>query len=186
MTPGTILGERNGLTVRSAFGAVDIDAAQHLRYRVFYEELAANPDAATRASRRDADRFDGICDHLLVVRNAAADSVDPIMLADGELVGCYRVLRQSVAEAHGGFYTQSEFDLAPLLARKAGLNFLELGRSCVLKPYRTKPVVELLWQGIWNYVCFHGLDVMMDTAWKWELKLKNDQNIFQLKIVGLN
>lgn len=164
MTPGTILGERNGLTVRSAFGAVDIDAAQHLRYRVFYEELAANPDAATRASRRDADRFDGICDHLLVVRNAAADSVDPIMLADGELVGCYRVLRQSVAEAHGGFYTQSEFDLAPLLARKAGLNFLELGRSCVLKPYRTKPVVELLWQGIWNYVCFHGLDVMMGCA----------------------
>ena len=40
------------------------------------------------------------------------------MLRDGELVGCYRVLRQSVASANGGFYTQSEYDLEPLIARK--------------------------------------------------------------------
>ena len=50
------------------------------------------------------------------------------------------------------------------IAAKPDLQFLELGRSCVLKPYRTKPVVELLWQGIWNYVRFHGLDVMLGCA----------------------
>jgi putative hemolysin len=33
-----------------------------------------------------------------------------------------------------------------------------------LKPYRTKPVVELLWQGIWNYVRLYGLDVMLGCA----------------------
>lgn len=164
MIPGTILGERNGLVVRSARGAADIDAAQHLRYRVFYEELSAEPDGAARAMRRDADHFDGICDHLLVLRQAPSEEADPILLADGELVGCYRLLRQTVAEANGGFYTQSEFDLAPLIARKPDLNFLELGRSCVLKAYRTKPVVELLWQGIWNYVRAYGLDVMMGCA----------------------
>jgi UDP-glucose 4-epimerase len=31
-----------------------------------------------------------------------------------------------------------------------------------------------------------GLDVMMDTAWKWELKLKNDENLFTTQIAGLN
>jgi L-ornithine Nalpha-acyltransferase len=164
MRPGTILGERNGLMVRSANGGGDVDAAQHLRYRVFYEELSATPDPAALAARRYADRYDALCDHLLVVSQSPAQDRDPIMLGDGELVGCYRVLRQSVAEANGGFYTQDEFDLAPLIGRKRDLNFLELGRSCVLQPYRTRPVVELLWQGIWNYVRAHGFDVMMGCA----------------------
>src|SRR5690606_28024155 len=33
-----------------------------------------------------------------------------------------------------------------------------------LKPYRTRPVVELLWQGIWNYVRLHQIDVMLGCA----------------------
>ena len=89
---------------------------------------------------------------------------DEIRVKDGEIVGTYRLLRQSVAERTGGFYTQGEFDIAPLIARHSGFKFLELGRSCVLKPYRTKPVVELLWQGIWNYVRLYDLDVMLGCA----------------------
>jgi putative hemolysin len=87
-----------------------------------------------------------------------------IMVEDGELIGTYRLLRQDVAEANGGFYTEAEFDIAPVIAAHPGLRFLELGRSCVLKPYRTKPVVELLWQGIWNYVRAHDLHVMIGCA----------------------
>jgi len=162
--PGFVLGNKADLTVRLADGAVDIDAAQHLRYRVFYEELDAKPDAEARVRRRDADRYDPICDHLLVVRKGAAAGPDEIRVADGEVVGTYRLLRQSVAERNSGFYTQDEFDIAPLIARHSGLKFLELGRSCVLKPYRTKPVVELLWQGIWNYVRLYDLDVMLGCA----------------------
>ena len=164
IVPGFVLGTRADLTVRLADGAVDIEAAQHLRYRVFYEELEAKPDAEALATRRDADRYDAICDHLLVVRKGAVSGPDKIRVNDGELVGTYRLLRQSVAERTGGFYTQDEFDIAPLIARHAGLKFLELGRSCVLKPYRTKPVVELLWQGIWNYVRLYDLDVMLGCA----------------------
>lgn len=156
--------ERADLILRMARTAAEIDACQHLRYRVFYEELHAKPAAEAAASRRDADRFDAICDHLVVIRTTPGPASDPIMLADGELVGTYRLLRQEVAEAHGGFYTAGEFDIAPLLARHRALRFLELGRSCVLKPYRTKPVVELLWQGIWNYVRAHRLDVMIGCA----------------------
>jgi putative hemolysin len=162
--PGFVLGSKADLTVRLADGAADVDAAQHLRYRVFYEELEARPDAEALAKRRDADRYDPICDHLLVVRKGPAVGPDEIRVADGEVVGTYRLLRQSVAERTGGFYTQDEFDIAPLIARHSGLKFLELGRSCVLKPYRTKPVVELLWQGIWNYVRLYDLDVMLGCA----------------------
>jgi putative hemolysin len=112
----------------------------------------------------DADHFDDICDHLVVVNQTPAGQQSRFAVHDGEMVGTYRLLRQDVAQENGGFYTQSEFDLAPLLASKPELSFLELGRSCVLKEYRTKPVVELLWQGIWNYVRQHGLDVMLGCA----------------------
>jgi putative hemolysin len=155
---------KGDLTLRLARAPDEIEACQRLRYRVFYEELQAQPDNAARASRRDADRFDPICDHLVVVRRSRSDTSEPIQLADGELVGTYRLLRQEVARRHGGFYTEAEFDIRPLLDRHPHLKFLELGRSCVLAPYRTRPVVELLWQGIWNYVRVHGLDVMVGCA----------------------
>ena len=158
------LGTRNDLCVRLARNGQEIATAQELRFSVFYEELKANPDAASLQSRRDADRFDTFCDHLIVVRRVAKNEAARFSVDDGEMVGTYRLLRQSVAEKNGGFYTQSEFDIAPLLAAKPQLKFLELGRSCVLKQYRTKPVVELLWQGIWNYVRHYGLDVMLGCA----------------------
>lgn len=159
-----IMGTRNGLCVRLARDDREIAIAQQLRFSVFYEELKANPDAASAQSRRDADRFDEFCDHLIVVGRTPAAERGRYNVDDGEMVGTYRLLRQSVAEQNGGFYTQGEFDIAPLLAAKPALKFLELGRSCVLKQYRTKPVVELLWQGIWNYVRRHRLDVMLGCA----------------------
>jgi putative hemolysin len=39
-----------------------------------------------------------------------------------------------------------------------------MGRSCVLKPYRNKRTLELLWQGVWSYVREHGADVMLGCA----------------------
>jgi putative hemolysin len=135
-----------------------------LRYRVFYEELHAKADAEATAIRMDRDRFDAFCDHLVVVRSDGETGEDAISLCDGELIGTYRLLRQEVAQQNGGFYTQDEFDIAPIIAAHPNHRFLELGRSCVLKPFRTKPVVELLWQGIWNYVRAHDLHVMLGCA----------------------
>jgi L-ornithine Nalpha-acyltransferase len=158
------LGTRNDLCVRLARTQAEIVTAQKLRYSVFYEELKANPDLASSQSRRDADRFDEFCDHLVVIHRAPGNEGGQFSIDDGEMVGTYRLLRQTVAEQNGGFYTQNEFNIAPLLAARPDLKFLELGRSCVLKQYRTKPVVELLWQGIWNYVRQHRLDVMLGCA----------------------
>ena len=80
------------------------------------------------------------------------------------VVATYRLLRQSVAERRGGFYSAGEFDIDALLARHRDLRFLELGRSCVLPAYRNKRTVELLWHGIWSYVLEHRVDVMIGCA----------------------
>lgn len=162
--PSDIRAEKGDLILRQARGPDEIAACQELRYIVFYEELGASPIGSMAACRRDSDQFDAICDHLVVVRRGEIARKGAVHLEDGELIGTYRLLRQEVAEANCGFYTQGEFDIAPLIAAHPQLRFLELGRSCVLAPYRTKPVVELLWQGIWNYVRLHRIDVMLGCA----------------------
>jgi L-ornithine Nalpha-acyltransferase len=158
-----ILAQRNGLTVRLATSPADVAAAQRLRYKIFYEELSAQADAQAILTRRDADDIDSYCDHLLVVEDNAADD-DGTAVTGGRLVGTYRLLRQDEAARHGGFYSAREFDLQPLLQRHPDLRFLEVGRSCVAPGFRGKPVVELLWQGIWNYVRVHKLHVMLGCA----------------------
>jgi L-ornithine Nalpha-acyltransferase len=150
------------LEVRLAESAAEVDAAQALRYRVFYEELAAVPDARAQALRRDIDAFDLICDHLLVLDHSAPRR--PFLRHRPEIVGTYRLLRQEIAELNGGFYSAAEYAVAPLIEACPDLRFLELGRSCVLEPYRNKRTVELLWHGIWSYVLMHNLDVMIGCA----------------------
>ena len=44
--------------VRLAESAAEIDAAQALRYRVFYEEMTAHPTPEMAARRRDFERTD--------------------------------------------------------------------------------------------------------------------------------
>ena len=46
------------LELRVAENAAEIEAAQALRYRVFYEELSAQPTPEMSALRRDFDSFD--------------------------------------------------------------------------------------------------------------------------------
>ena len=75
------------------------------------------------------------------------------------------MVRREVADADGGFYAQGEDDIAPLLAAKGpDYSFVELGRSCVLKAYRNKRTIELLWHGMWTYIREHGADVMIGCA----------------------
>jgi putative hemolysin len=155
--PPQALGRLGDLEVRLAASPAELKRAQRLRYSVFYKEMSAVADLRARLLRRDSDAFDRYCDHLLVLDHGYPFGAQRI-------VGTYRLLRQSVADRGRGFYTSGEFDLQPMLRRHAGRNFLELGRSCVLKPYRTKRTVELLWHGIWRFVRRHGIDVMFGCA----------------------
>ncbi|HZH08942.1 MAG TPA: GNAT family N-acetyltransferase [Microvirga sp.] len=157
-----VLGRIGSLEVRLATTAQEIRRAQKLRFKVFYEEMSAVPQGAAVLSRRDVDDYDWICDHLLVIDHDAKDK--PLGRPKPKVVGTYRLLRQDVAERHEGFYTSGEYDIAPLLKAHSDLRFLELGRSCVLEPYRTKRTVELLWHGIWAYVLHYKIDVMLGCA----------------------
>ena len=157
-----VLGKSGHLQIRLAKSARDVRRAQRLRYQVFYEEMAAVPNARCKFLRRDIDAFDAVCDHLLVVDTSRLD-IRPGRKPRPVVVGTYRLLRQDQA-ASTGFYSQGEFDIAGLIARHRGKRFLELGRSCVLEEYRTRKTVELLWHGIWAYVRHHLIDVMFGCA----------------------
>lgn len=154
------LGRLGSLEVRLARNAADVRRAQKLRYRVFYQERSALADAKTLLARRDVDAFDAICDHLLVIDHAPQGR----HIRKTKVVGTYRMLRQDVARRHGGFYSAGEFEIGTLLKRHPQLNFLEVGRSCVLSPYRNKRTIELLWAGLADYVLRHKLDVLFGCA----------------------
>ncbi len=160
--PPKVYGRIGPLEVRLAGKHAEIRRAQRLRYKVFYEEMSATPGALAILSRRDEDSYDGIFDHLLVLDRG--DPNDGRRWRRSKVVGTYRVLRQEVADLHDGFYTQEEYDIASLIQSKPDYTFIELGRSCVLKPYRNKRTLELLWQGVWSYVREHGADVMLGCA----------------------
>jgi putative hemolysin len=155
------LGRIGSLEVRLAQTAAEVRQAQKLRYRVFYREGPAIPNPARLLARRDIDAYDAICDHLLVVDHAADDRG---ALNRPAAVGTYRLLRQPIAEDHGGFYTAGEFEISALVARHSDFQFLELGRSCVFAPYRNKRTVELLWHGIHAYILQNRCDVMFGCA----------------------
>lgn len=157
-----VLGRIGSLEVRLATTKREVRRAQRLRYRVFYNEMSAVPNAACMLAQRDMDEYDAICDHLLVLDHDAPRK--PFRPNKPKVVGTYRLLRQEVADRFFGFYTASEFDVQPVIDANPQLRFLELGRSCVLKPYRNKRTVELLWHGIWTYVLHHRIDVMFGCA----------------------
>lgn len=163
--PVKTYGRIGDLEVRLARSRSDLRLAQRLRYDVFYREMSAVPSIRAQMRQRDIDPYDAVCDHLLVVDTAAtAQTLDWRGRQTPRVVGTYRVLRQEIAERTLGFYTQGEYDVAPLITGKPGHRFMELGRSCVLRPYRNKRSVELLWHGLWTYVREHKVDVMIGCA----------------------
>jgi putative hemolysin len=143
------------LGLRIARTPEELDAAQALRYRVFYDELGAVPDAAAAARGRDRDRYDAVADHLLVVDHDLGDGLDAV-------VGTYRLIRREAADSIGRFYSADEYDIS-LIERFPG-RVLELGRSCVDSAYRGRAAMQLLWRGIAAYVFTHNIDLMFGCA----------------------
>lgn len=156
-----ILGRFGPFEIRLATTKKEIRKAQRLRYEVFFEEGGASANQASALVRRDICPFDACCDHLLVID---MDRVNRFGQPKPKIVGTYRLLRREIAERNLGFYSQREFDIAPLLARHADTRFLELGRSCVHYQYRSKRAIELLWRGLWIYAKHHQVDALIGCA----------------------
>ncbi|MFT6580971.1 MAG: GNAT family N-acetyltransferase [Alphaproteobacteria bacterium] len=156
MKTGTVLDEISPpLSVRLAESQTEIEAAQRLRYQVFYDEMRAIPTRDMAREKRDFDDFDAVADHLLVI-----DETKDI--ENDRIVGTYRLIRRDAARAAGGFYSAREFDIRSLVAQDGEI--LELGRSCVAAPYRTRSVMQHLWRGIAAYVFRYDVQLMFGCA----------------------
>jgi putative hemolysin len=119
----------------------EVRAAQRLRHQVFAEEMGASLHSTEPGL--DVDEFDEFCDHL-VVRDETS----------GDIVGTYRMLPPERAEAAGGLYSDTEFDLSALAGMRGAL--VETGRSCVHPDHRSGAVVGLVWAGIARYMLLSG------------------------------
>ncbi len=151
---------RSGLNpdfeVSLAVTAADLRAAQHLRYRVFVQELGGGGPMVDHDAGIEADRFDGWFDHLLLRDRALPGG------PEDQVVGVYRLLRSEQAARAGQFYSEDEYDLGKL--RASGRTLLELGRSCVDARYRGGKALMHLWQGLAGYVADHGAEVLFGVA----------------------
>ncbi|MCY1125710.1 GNAT family N-acetyltransferase [Frigidibacter sp. RF13] len=148
--------ETSQYQVRLAQGEADLMAAQRLRYRVFIEELGGDGPHVDHRGRFERDEFDDINDHLVLVDVTRGTG------ALDHVVGAYRLLRGSRAEAFGRFYCDAEYDLAPL--RRSGRRLLELGRSCVDAGHRGGAGMFLLWNALADYVLENGIEIMFGVA----------------------
>jgi putative hemolysin len=141
---GRFLHRHHQLVVKPAETQAEIEAALRLRYEVFNLELGEGL-ASSEARGLDEDRFDEICDHLLVIDEE-----------EGQVVGTYRLLPAFKVSGWEDFYAWQEFDISPLAGLEGGL--LELGRSCVHPQYRQAArAISLLWRGIASYVMMYGI-----------------------------
>jgi len=141
--------------VRLANTAEEIDAAQALRYRIFYEEMAAHPTPDMARLRRDFDGYDKVCDHLLVLDRRRGEGPEGI-------VGTYRLIRRAAAAQIGRFYSSAEYDVQKMVDYPGEV--LELGRSCIARDARNTATMQMLWRGIALYAYHYNIQVMFGCA----------------------
>ncbi|MGE5503133.1 MAG: GNAT family N-acetyltransferase [Actinomycetota bacterium] len=135
--------------VRLARDETEILDSQALRYRVFYEEMGARPGPRSRGWRLDRDEYDPVCQHLLA-------------LADGVVIGTYRLIDRCAAAKVGRFYSAGEFDIGAIEAFPGEI--LELGRSCVDARWRNRGTLQMLWQGLAAYIVENGIGLLFGCA----------------------
>ena len=133
-----------------AFAQTDADVEESLalRHRIFVDELGAQ---AAGGPGRETDALDAFCLHV-GVRDVTTH----------RLVASTRVLTHEAAIAAGGFYSASEFDIAPILERPG--RFLEIGRTCVDPAYRSGAAITALWAGLADLVRADHYDHLIGCA----------------------
>ena len=155
--------------VKLADSKNEIKSAQKLRYQVFFSERSKKKIFNIDNFRKDSDKYDNYCDHIVVIHKKSKFSKNKI-------VGTYRLLKQSVAENKSGFYSSEEYDLTKLLNSNKYFNMLELSRSCISKDFRNKNVLQLMWKEIYKYIENNKVDAMFGTASFLDTNLYNLSN----------
>ncbi|HEY4382542.1 MAG TPA: GNAT family N-acyltransferase [Acidobacteriaceae bacterium] len=139
--------DADGYIARLALTQEDRAAAFRLRFVVFNLELQEGLESAY-VTGYDVDRYDDVCDHLIVQSKST-----------GEVVGTYRMQMGDVALRNYGYYSEQEFDFAPFERLRGQI--AELGRACIRRDHRSAEVLNLLWRGLARYVLVNGGRYMM-------------------------
>lgn len=141
---------------RLATSPEDLAAAQHLRYRVFVQELGSKGEMIDHVAELERDQFDPYFDHLLLLDRARRGG-----LRD-QVVGVYRLLTDDRARDMGQFYSADEYDLGVLTS--SGRRLLELGRSCLHPDYRGGEAMFQMWNALSTYIGERDIEVLFGVA----------------------
>lgn len=128
--------ENSRYIVKTAENGEELKKVLQLRYQVFYQEVLDK----TNALQLDVDKYDFICDHLIIIDKAS-----------NETVGTYRF---NCSRFSNEFYSSKEFNIRRILAMDG--HKLEVGRACVHEKFRNSAVIVLLWKGIREYIVATG------------------------------
>ncbi len=127
----------------------EIDEVHKLRYDIFNVELDEGIKE-NDAIKRDIDKFDAHCDHLIV-----KDS-------DKKIIATYRI-HPSWKMHKEGFYTATEFEISKLGLEKR--RAIEVGRACIHPEYRSRNlIIAMLWVGIRKYCEHNKVEVLFGVA----------------------
>lgn len=118
--------------IKTAQSTEDIKNAQRLRHQIFLEEGLGK----SHETGLDFDDYDAIADHLMIIDKQTMNAV-----------GTYRLICSKFSQT---YYSQSEFHLDGFLQSEG--TKLEMGRACTHSAFRNGRTMDLLWQGLSQYI----------------------------------
>lgn len=124
--------EKEDFIIKTAENDFELEQVLRLRHDVFIRELLNKK----KLFGIDIDKYDMLCDHLLVIEKNT-----------GAYVGTYRLNSDLYSDC---FYSEKEFNLGTLM-NVPGLK-LEIGRACIRREFRKSNMMGLLWEGIYAYM----------------------------------
>ena len=141
-------------TVRFATTRAEIEAAQALRYRVFYEEKNGQPTAEMQAVKRDVDQWDDGGFHIIVLDTKRHEK--PVV------VGTLRLFYSACLLPNQHFYTEETFNLERLKNHFG--RSLELSRFCIDSSGRGGAILMLIWKYAMSFIQDNHIPVMLGCA----------------------
>jgi putative hemolysin len=118
----------------------DSDEERRLAWRIRHDVFLAELLGRQRPDRQERDAFDDHFEQVLVT-----------VTASGEPVGTCRVTSTAVTDR---YYSATEFDIAPFLARPG--TKIELGRVCLCPAWRNNLALAAIGRAIGHYAQAHG------------------------------
>ncbi|MCE8536533.1 GNAT family N-acetyltransferase [Ruegeria pomeroyi] len=131
-----VLLSKGRYRARLAQGPADIAAAQALRTQAF------------RTATLDRDRFDTVCDHILVEDMRQGDM----------LVCCFRMLTMEGGAEIGRSYSAQFYELAGLQSFEGRM--VEMGRFCIHPDHHDADILRVAWGAMTAFVDRTGVQML--------------------------